>query len=169
MEINKLPIDLKYLFENTYIECMNILIILFMLRNRRKGIEIEEILYYFTLLLMTEVDLQGECHIDETYLQNNYLSHESTIKKSIIILCNQDLIETKTESIIKRNVIYVRITEVGREITLGLENEYYKKQMEKIRLILEVRKFNSKNYRKVLSNNENKIEITKTNYQRRYV
>lgn len=97
LDKSKLPIDLKLLFENKYIECIQILIILFSLKQRRKGIEIEELLYYFTLLSMTEASSNNQYSIGETYIQNNYLSFEKVIRDNVIILSNQSYAEIKVE------------------------------------------------------------------------
>ena len=139
---NKLPIDLKYLFENKYIECIQMLIILFLLKQRRKGINVDEILYYYTMLSMTIVDSKNNYYIDETYIQNNYLSHEKTIRNNIIILSNQNLVEIRIESLEKKNVIYTKITESGRTI-------------EKCQNIIATKRFSAKNQREVLFKYEN--------------
>lgn len=152
---NRLPVDLRYLFENKYIECIQILIILFLFKRRRKGINVDEILYYYTMLSMTIVDSKNNYYIDETYIQNNYLSHEKTIRNNIIILSNQNLVEIRIESLEKKNVIYTKITESGRTIISDLENSYYKKEIEKCQNIIATKRFSAKNQREVLFKYEN--------------
>ncbi|MBU5439867.1 hypothetical protein KQI42_17770 [Tissierella sp. MSJ-40] len=155
MKRSKLPIDLRYLFENKYIECMQILVILFLLKQRRKGIDIDEILYYYTMLSLTTVDSKNNYYIDETYLQNNYLTYEKIIRDNVIILSNQELVEIRVEHLKKRNVMYIKITEAGKSVVSNLENNYYKKEIEKCQNIITTRKFSVKNQRKVLVRDEN--------------
>ena len=40
---SNLPIELKYLFENQYIQCMQILLVLFINRRKKEGITINEL------------------------------------------------------------------------------------------------------------------------------
>lgn len=155
LKTSKLPIDLKYLFENKYIECIQMLIILFLFKQRRKGIDFDEILYYFTLLSVTTTDSQNSFYIDETYIQNNYLTYEKTIRDNMIILSNQKFIKIDIEPTGKKNIMYSKITEEGKSLVSNLENSYFKSEIEKCKNIIETRKFSSKNQREVLVKNEN--------------
>ena len=155
MKVSKLPIDLKYLFENKYIECIQMLIILFLFKQRRKGIDFDEILYYFTLLSMTAMGSQNSFYIDETFIQNNYLTYEKTIRDNMIILSNQKLIKIDVEPTEKKNIMYSKITEEGKSLVSTLENGYFNREIEKCKNIIENRKFSSKNQREVLVKNEN--------------
>lgn len=160
MKVSRLPIDLKYLFENKYIECIQMLIILFLLKQRRKGIDFEELLYYFTLLSVTTIDSQNSFYIDDTYIQNNYLTYEKTIRDNMIILSNQNFVKINVEPTEKKNIMYSKITEEGKSLVSSMDNSYFKREIEKFKNIIETRKFNSKNQREVLVKNENKIKVT---------
>lgn len=151
----KLPIDLKYLFENKYIECIQLLIILYSLKRRRKGIEIEELLYYYTLLSITIVKPDNEFFIDKTYIQNNYLTFEKVVRDNVLILSNQDYIKINVESTKKKNRMYISIAENGKLVVEKLEKSYFHKEKEKIKYVLEKEKFSAVNQRKVLIANEN--------------
>lgn len=150
---SKLPIDLKYLFENKYIDCIQMLIILYQFKQRRKGINLDEILYYFTLLSLTITDSQSKFHVVETYIQNNYFTYENTIRDNLIILYNQKFIEINVESTKKQNIMYSKITDEGKSLVFNLKNSYFKKEIEKCKNIIETRKFNIKNQREVLMKN----------------
>ncbi|WP_169733573.1 hypothetical protein [Clostridiisalibacter paucivorans] len=155
LDKSKLPIDLKYLFENKYIECMQTLLILFLLKRRRKGIEIEELLYYFTLLCMTTIKANNEFFIDETYIQNNYLTLEKVVRDNILILSNHNYINVKIKSTKKKNKMYIKISDDGKEVVKNLENNFFEKEKEKIKYLTEKEKFSVENQRKVLRANEN--------------
>lgn len=145
------------------------LIILFLLKQRRKGIDFEELLYYFTLLSMTTIDSKNSFYIDDNYIQNNYLTYEKTIRDNMIILSNQSFVKIEVEPTKKKNIMYSRITEEGKSLISSLENSYFKREIEKFKNIIETRKFNSKNQREVLVKNENKIKVTKTNNIRKEI
>ncbi|WXR60952.1 hypothetical protein WG909_11705 [Peptostreptococcaceae bacterium AGR-M142] len=155
MDKSKLPIDLKYLFENKYIECMQMLLILFSLKRRKKGIELEELLYYFTLLSMTTIKSNNEFFIDETYIQNNYLTLEKVVRDNILILSNQKYISVDVESAKKKTKMYMKISYSGKEVVENLENNFFEKEKKKISYVIEKEKFSVANQRKVLWADEN--------------
>lgn len=157
MRNSKLPIDLKFLFENKYIECMQILIILFLNNKRRKGIVFEEILYYFTLISAITKDQynSNSYYIDEKYIQNNYLSSEEKIRNNLIILSNQMLIDINVEKLNKKNEMYIKLSEEGKMTVETLENTYYEEQFKKCEYLIQFKKFSTKNQKGVLSGNEN--------------
>lgn len=154
LENNKLPIGLKYLFENKYIECMQIMIILFLNRKKRKGLVFEEILYYFTLLISTTEDNDLNYYVDNKYIQNNYLSYEEKIRDDLIILCNHNFIDIKIEILKKKNEMYIKLTDQGKTTIDTLENEYYEQLIKKCEYLIEYRKFNNKNQKGVLIGDE---------------
>jgi hypothetical protein len=94
-------------------------------------------------------------YIDETFIQNNYLTYEKTIRDNMIILSNQKFIKIDIEPTEKKNIMYCKITEEGKLLVSTLENGYFKKEIEKCKNIIENRKFSSKNQREVLVKNEN--------------
>ncbi|WP_252223909.1 hypothetical protein [Clostridium sp. ZBS2] len=155
MRNSKLPMDLKFLFENKYIECMQVLIILFLNSKRRKGVVFEEVLYYFTLISSITVDNYDNYYIDEKYIQNNYLSSEGKIRDNLIILSNQMLIDINVEKLNKKNEMYIKLSEAGKKTVETLENRYYAQELKKCEYLIQFRKFSAKNQKGVLSGNEN--------------
>lgn len=158
MKNSKLPIDLKFLFENKYIECMEILIILFLNRNRRKGVKFEEVLYYFTLISSSTVDDYDNCYsdcIDQKYIQNKYLSSEEKIRENLIILSNKMLVDINVKRLNKKNEIYIKLSQDGKNTVETLQNRYYEQELKKCEYIIEFKKFNTKNQKGVLGGNEN--------------
>ncbi|NFM77951.1 hypothetical protein FDC04_03735 [Clostridium botulinum] len=155
MSKSKLPIDLKFLFENKYIECMHILIILFLNEKKRKGVKFEEVLYYTTLISLVTGDNHDNYYIDEKYIQNNYLCSEEKIRNNLIILSNQDLIDINVDKMSKKNELYIKLRKSGKKIVETLENKYYTQELKRCEYLIKFRKFSTKNQKGVLSGNEN--------------
>lgn len=150
---SKLPVDLKYLFENKYIECMQILIILFLNNKKRKGVVFEELLYYFTLI--SSVNEDGDnYYINEKYIQNNYLASEEKIRNDLIILSNQNFVEIRVEKFNKKNEMYIKLSEIGKKTVETLENEYYINELKKGEYLIQFKKFSAKSQKGVLRGNE---------------
>ena len=67
---NTLPISIKLLFENKYLEYIDILCVLYIFKRRKKGINYEELLYWLTLLNSVKLN-NKEFNLDKMFLQNN--------------------------------------------------------------------------------------------------
>lgn len=154
LENTKLPIELQLLFENKYIECIQLLVVLFANKSRRKGIEFLEVLYYFTLLSSTTKLGENEYHLENKYIQNNYLSYEKKVRDNLIVLANQELVSIKVELLNKRSLLFIKVTEQGKKIIAELENEYYIDEIAKANYLIKFRKYSTKSEKGVLMGDE---------------
>lgn len=150
----KLPIELRYLFRNRYIECIQILIILFLNIRKSSGIELEELIYYNTLLNCSSMLENEEYSIDYEYIQNNYLTTENRIRKNILILVNKNLINISVKKNNKKNLLYLKANEDVKTIIKELKNEYFSEQLAKCKYLIKNMKFSTKNQKGVLMQNE---------------
>jgi hypothetical protein len=155
LDSTKLPIDLKLLFENKYIECIQLLIILFVNKGKRKGVEILEISYYFTLLNSTNKTGEDEYHIEDKYLQNSYLSSDKKVRDILLVLANQGLVNIRTESGSKRSSLYVMISDKGKDLIGSLENIYFEDEISKANYLIKFKKYSTKSEKGVLMGDEN--------------
>ena len=155
MENTKLPIELQLLFENKYIECIQLLIIIFLNGRRKKGIEFFEVLYYFTLLSSTTKLGEDEYYLESKYIQNNYLSYEKKVRDNFIVLANQGLVSINVELLNKGSLIFIKCTEQGKKLVAGLENEYYNDEITKANYLIKFKKYSIKSEKGVLMGDEN--------------
>ena len=151
---NKLPLELRYLFRNRYIECMQILIILFLNLRKSTGVELEELIYYNTLLKCCSKSENEEYILDFEYIQNNYLTTESRIRENILILTNKNLINISVKKSNKKNLIHLKADEDVKKIMKELKNEYFSEELEKCKYLIKNMKFSTKNQKGVLMQNE---------------
>lgn len=150
---NKLPIELQYLFQNKYLDCIKILIVLNEFPKRKKGLPLAEVVYYFTMTEMVKVN-QENYEIDKTYLQENMFLNEKRINKYIVMLTNQKLINVYVEIKDKKSIIFVKRCDEGNDLILGLQNEYFAKEIIICKHVIEKFKYSVTAQRKVLSKYE---------------
>jgi hypothetical protein len=146
---NTLPIAIKLLFENKYLEHIDILSIIYIYKRKRKGIVFEELLYWITLL--NAVSFENEKFVlNRLFLQNNYLNYEQKLKLSLRTLINQELVALEINKSNKKNLMYFKLIDAGTSLVNDLKNQYFKQQFEKINYLKEVMPYNSSNERGVL-------------------
>lgn len=150
----KLPIELRYLFRNRYIEWIQILMILFLSLRKSTGIELDELIYYTTLLKCSKKMEDNEYIVDFEYIQNNYLTTENRIRRNILILTNNNLINISVKKNNKKNLIYLKANEDVKKIIKELNDEYFSEELEKCKYLIKNMKFSAKNQKGVLMQNE---------------
>ena len=120
---NKLPMELKYIFENQYIECIKILIVLYIHKRRKNGLSIDGLVYYLTLEKCCDRSPDDEDTVGFDFIQNIYFKNEKSITKNITILVNKQLICVNYQK--KNNELQLKITSKGIEMIESLESEYF--------------------------------------------
>lgn len=121
---------------------MSLVCILYALKNKRSGLTVEELAYYFTLLIA--ISSHGDKYvIDYSFIQNIYLDVEHNIKKKAIILVNTDLVNLNKDS--TKKVLKFMISPKGDDIVGSLESEYYRELFNKIEYIRSEVPFSAKN------------------------
>lgn len=149
-----LPIELRYLFQNQYLDSVKLLIILSQFQRRKKGIVLDELNYYFTMLNLVESNDDNKFVVNRKYLQDNYLSNEAKIKRQSVVLGNQEYIDISMEKTSKKSILYFSITDKGKNILDMLEDEYFNKYTEQFRYIYGIHRYSVTNQRKVLKRDE---------------
>lgn len=129
-----LPLDLQYLYKNDYFDSVKLLFVLEHFKLRKKGIQIEEANYYFTLIDCLGSDL-ANVSINKQYFQNIYLNNEVLLKKLVLRLVNSGYINVKTEKMLSRTNLYIKLTELGSQVIIGFEHPMYEVIKKKIKLI----------------------------------
>lgn len=129
-----LPIDLQYLYKNDYFDSVKLLFVLEHFNRRKKGIQIEEANYYFTLIDYLESDLDN-VSINKQYFQNIYLNNEILLKKLVLRLVNSGYIKIEAEKMLSRTNLYLKLTEQGSQVIIGFEHPIYEVIKNKINLI----------------------------------
>ncbi|WIW70283.1 hypothetical protein [Anaerosinus gibii] len=151
MTNNTLPISIKLLFENKYLEYIDILCVLYIFKRRKKGINYEELLYWLTLL--NSVKLKNkEFNLDKMFLQNNYLNYDQKLKIDIRILVNQGLVWIEIDKLDKKNSMYFKILDAGIKLVNELENIYFDQQIKKINYLKKFMPYSLRNEKGVLEN-----------------
>ena len=153
MNKNRLPIDLQYLFQNKYLDCITILILAKEFQRRQKGVILEELLYYFTVMeLVSGCDNSYE--LDKTYFQENYLLNEKLISDYIVVLINQQYVNVYMEKTEKKSAVYLKISKEGIVIIDGLENDFFKEQIRICKYVVKTFKYGVMAQRKAMSKYE---------------
>ena len=130
------------------------LVILSEFKRRKKGINIEELNYYYTMLDLVELNQKREYEVNYEYYQDHYLINEEVLRKYSIILRNQNLIDINVENTNKETLLYLKLSESGMNLVEGLEDKYFEKLVDKYNLINSTIKYSVANHRKVLSRDE---------------
>jgi len=150
---NRLPVELQYLFQNKYLDCMRILILVKEFQKRKKGVMLNEILYYFTLVEMISGN-EDEFRVDNTYFQENYLVNEKRISDYIVILANQQYITVHVDKTSKKSIIFIKNSIDGNNVVVGLENDYFKQELILCKYAIDVFKYGITAQRKAMSKYE---------------
>lgn len=119
-----LPLDLQYLYKNDYFDSVKLLFVLGHFRRRKKGIQIEEANYYFTLMDGLEVNLD-DVRFNKQYFQNMYLNNEIILKKLVLRLVNSGYIKIEAEKMLNRTNLYIKLTELGSQVIISFEHPIY--------------------------------------------
>lgn len=139
------------MFENKYLEYIDILCVLYIFKRRKKGINYEELLYWLTLL--NSVKLKNkEFNLDKMFLQNNYLNYDQKLKIDIRILVNQGLVWIEIDKLDKKNSMYFKILDAGIKLVNELENIYFDQQIKKINYLKKFMPYSLRNEKGVLEN-----------------
>lgn len=145
--------DLQYLYKNDYFDSVKILLVLAFFTRRKKGLLIDEANYYFTLIDTIEVN-SSAININKRYLQDVLLNNEIIINKLILRLVDSVYVDLKTEKMLNRTNIYLKITESGNEAIKDMEHPLFEDVRKRIELINLNYKYSAGNYKEVLSKNE---------------
>ena len=152
IELNeKLPTSIKLLFDNKYLDCLDILSVLYINFKRKKGIKFEELVYWVSLLICLNIN-DNKYILETTYLQNNYLNYEKKLKTYILHLVNQKLINVKSEIIGKKRLIFLKIDSSGITLIDTLKNQYLKERISQLDYLKKVRPYTANNEKGVLVN-----------------
>jgi hypothetical protein len=149
---NKLPTSVKLIFENKYIDYINILCALYSHKRRKKGINFNELVYWYTLSNCIVRDDNNQYNLETAYLQNNYLNYESVLKQHILILANQGLVNVTSESIGKKRELLLSISQLGISLLDNFTHSYIKDQISKTEYLKKVKPYTSNNEKGVLIN-----------------
>lgn len=149
----RLSIELEYLFQNKYLDSVRILLLLKEFHKRTKGLTIEEIVFWTSLIEALSL-IEDEYILNKTYLQEIILLNEERIKEYLMLLANQELINIRVEKNRSRTEVFVKIAEEGKSLVSGLENSYFLSQRESCKYAVANFKYNVTNRRKALSKYE---------------
>lgn len=122
--------------------------------RKKKGIALDELNYYFTMLNLVELNQENKYMVNRQYIQDNYLSNEEKIKSLSVALRNQEYIDISTEKTSKKSLLYFNITVKGKNILNMLENEYFNILSKQFHYIYSIHKYSATNQRKVLKLDE---------------
>ncbi|CAH0122772.1 hypothetical protein PAE9249_05363 [Paenibacillus sp. CECT 9249] len=140
MQNSNLPASLRLLFNNPFLEMMNVLLVINAF-SKRSGLNIRHILFYYSVAV-SDIELpsleKNENKYDSLDNENIYFDIQRQIKNILINLYSQNYISISQE---KNDNYMCSITTEGKEIVAQLESSYFKKMQEKINLIKEQIKY----------------------------
>lgn len=133
---SSIPISIRLILDNPYLDSMVILQVLSEFKNKRSGLEFKEIEYYFTLVNSLIEKEQGYI-IDYLYIQNRYLDIQKNIKDRLIELGNQDLIRFNTKNNGGAVEVKVLATDKAIRIANEVQSDFLIEMREKVKYIKE--------------------------------
>lgn len=133
LKIN-LPLDLQYLYKNDYFDSVKLLFVLGYFKRRKKGMQIDEANYYFTLIDVLETNLDN-ISLNGQYLQNIHLNNEIILKKLVLRLVNSGYIKIEAEKMLNRTNLYLKLSELGGQVITEFEHPIYDDIRNRIRMI----------------------------------
>lgn len=133
---------------------IKMLIILFQNKKRIKGVELDELNYYYTMIDLLDLNEVHEYRINKEYFQDNYFANDDKLRRYSISLINQELLEVKVERTTKKSIMYFSITDQGKEIVEKLEDEYFKEFEQQYIFVHKNIGYKITSQRKVLSRHE---------------
>lgn len=134
MQNSNLPVSLRLLFNNPFLEMINVLMVINTF-NKRKGLKIRHILFYYSLSMSDSDSLIVErksVFNSPNDSENIYFYIQNQIKRILLNLHSQKYITIIND---KNNDFICSITEEGKVVLAQLESSYYKKLQERINII----------------------------------
>lgn len=124
-----LTLNMYLLFNNEYLDLMTLLCVMYNLKNKRKGLILDEILLYY-LIIASEVDiniLENKINVNSTICKYDtdikYIQSINKIKKSLNILLAKGYIDFLS---CKNEAIRLKINAEGIDTVKSLKSSYYK-------------------------------------------
>lgn len=134
MQNSNLPISLRLLFNNPFLEMMNVLFVINSF-SKRSGLSIRHILFYYSLSISdSDPSIFGKKSDLNDSLDNAniYFDIQSQIKKILLNLYSQNYITISND---KNDDFNCSLTAEGKAVLAQLESSYYKKLQERINTI----------------------------------
>ncbi|MHA0857524.1 hypothetical protein [Paenibacillus sp. CMAA1364] len=131
---SNLPASLRLLFNNPYLEMMNVLFIINSF-SKRSGLSIRHLLFYYSLTVSGNETLLLNKNLkvyDLSDSENIYFDVQRLIKDILLNLYSQGFITIESD---KSDNFKCYITSEGKEILSQLESSYYKELQAKIEVI----------------------------------
>lgn len=144
-----LPLDLQYLYKNDYFDAVKFMLVLNNFKRRKKGMQMEEANFYFSLIDAVEVGYE-EIVINKQYLQNVYLNNEIILKNLVLRLANSGYVEVEIEKTLNKTNLYLTLSELGNQVIAEITHSIFDEIREKLRLICTNFKYKSENSLEVL-------------------
>lgn len=134
---SNLPASLRLLFNNPFLEMMNVLFVINAF-SKRSGLNTRHILFYYSLAVSDNEELLASIFEKNTKLndsldnENIYFDIQRQIKRILLNLHSQSYINILKD---KNDNYNCSMTTEGQQIIAQLESSYYKKLQERIEVI----------------------------------
>lgn len=151
--MKKLPTDLQLLYRNDYFDTAKVLIILNSFNRRKKGLDIDELVFYFTLIDSVIVRT-GSVKVERQFLQDNYLKNELEIRNLVLRIADSGYIMLETEKNLSKTIVYIKNTDEGSKIVQNLENPIFNEMSKKLKVISSNFKYSVTMKKEMLKKNE---------------
>ncbi|MED3022541.1 MULTISPECIES: hypothetical protein [Bacillus] len=128
-----LPLSIKLLFNNVYLETANMLCVLTEFKSKKKGIRLSELLFYYVIVSAKDYEAVTE-QLREPEpgkkIKTQFQRYESKMKSILINLESADYIELSAS---EKSDVYVKITKKGIDFVSGLEKDYFELLQQRTR------------------------------------
>ncbi|CAI8830360.1 HTH marR-type domain-containing protein [Bacillus sp. IT-79MI2] len=130
---NVLPLSIKLLFNNVYLETANMLCVLTEFKSKKKGIRLSELLFYYVIVSAKDYEAVTEQLREPESgkkIKTQFQRYESKMKSILINLESADYIELSAS---EKSDVYVKITKKGIDFVSGLEKDYFELLQQRTR------------------------------------
>ncbi len=149
-----LPTYIQFLFTNNVLDTMTVLCILYCFIRRKKGLSIDEIVFYYSIVTsgIKIKEQNSNISIDTTEakydLDTRYFNSKNNVRFMIAWLADLKLIDIVIEE--SSSEVMVRINDLGKESASHLRSNYYLNIIAKTKDIKKKISFNTGNLKKIL-------------------
>lgn len=130
---NVLPLSIKLLFNNVYLETANMLCVLTEFKSKKKGIRLSELLFYYVIVSAKDYEAVTEQLREPESgkkIKTQFQRYDSKMKSILINLESADYIELSAS---EKSDVYVKITKKGIDFVSGLEKDYFELLQQRTR------------------------------------
>ncbi|TDX43547.1 hypothetical protein [Orenia marismortui] len=155
---NKLPFYIEILFENFYLDILNLLCVLSVFKSKWSGIKIRELSFYYCIIISKDNKIENNEIEDIKFdIQSLYINFEKDLKRIVLYLYNLNFIEITKKDDKDFDKVKIKITDKGLQTVNSLESSYFTEVISYAKKIKSEVTFSKENENIILGVSENEV------------